>query len=72
MAELSAPSYSPLRDCAARDCDLTRDDGHLERISPTGPGQPFVGLCMWHYALSSVVLKPDAAALLDGELTRDA
>lgn len=70
MHELPHQSYSRLRDCAARDCDLTRDDGHLERISPTGPGRPFVGLCPWHHALPKVALKPEAAALLEG--ARDA
>lgn len=57
--------YRRLRDCAADGCERTRDDGHLERISPKGKDCPFVGLCRDHYG-RTVVLKPLAAALMDG------
>jgi hypothetical protein len=57
--------YQRLRDCAAHGCDRTREDGHLERISPKGKGCPFVGLCRDHYG-RSVVLKAQAAELLGG------
>jgi hypothetical protein len=67
MTEERQPTYSGTRDCAAEGCERhTRDGGDawLERISPKGPGRPFVGLCQDHYG-RSVVLKPEAAVLLD-------
>jgi hypothetical protein len=57
--------YNRLRDCAAEGCERNCRDGGdawLERIS-SKPG-PFVGLCQDHYG-RSVVLKPDAAALME-------
>lgn len=63
-----AREFSGACDCAASGCERNcRDggDGLLRRISPKGPGKPFVGLCQEHYG-RSVVLKPEAARLLEG------
>lgn len=39
----------PMWECAARGCEKTVEDGIvLTRVSPKGPGQPFVGLCDEH------------------------
>lgn len=56
------------RNCAAAGCERHTYDGgdaRLERISPTGPGRKFVGLCQDHWG-TSVVLRPEATALLEG------
>jgi hypothetical protein len=65
MAELPHQSYVSVTDCAAAGCDrsIRGDDAvSLQRISPKGG--PFVGLCQDHYG-RSVVLKPEASAVLD-------
>lgn len=37
--------------CDHQGCTNGIDTGHaLYRVSPKGPGQPFVGLCSEHYA----------------------
>jgi hypothetical protein len=59
-------TYSDTRDCAAAGCERHARDGgdaYLERISPKGG--PFVGLCQDHQG-RSVVLRPEAAALIEG------
>lgn len=63
---MTAVEYVSTRDCAAYGCQRhCRDDGDavLSRISPKGPGEPFVGLCQDHYGLDTVELKPEVEAV---------
>lgn len=64
-ADVIVGAYSSMRHCAAAGCDADAIDGDawLERISPKGG--PFVGLCQDHYG-KTVVLKPEAAAIIEG------
>lgn len=69
MSEPEPSDYNNMRDCAAAGCERHCRDGgdaYLERVSPKGPGKPFVGLCQDHYPLLRVILKREAGELLDG------
>lgn len=58
--------YKNMRHCAFEGCTADAITGYawLERISPTGPGKPFVGLCQDHYGMAPIRLKPEAQALM--------